>query len=108
MMVAGLGLMVSLPPKFDPNLLKLQADKLPSVREVRKLPTWYAVVTSTDLGKLRAARAALMGRNADATGDDLMLADVPADPESTIRRTDERTESLLSASDRQAWLAKRR
>jgi hypothetical protein len=80
--VAGLGLMVSLPPKFDPNLLKLQADRLPSVREVRKLPTWYAVVMAGDLGKLAEMRAAIMKGAV------------------TIDRTD----SVLEALDKQEWL----
>jgi uncharacterized protein len=100
LVVAAGGLWVSLPPEFDGNLLRLQADGLPSVKAVRKLSSFYAVVTSGDRGKLRAARAELLGRKAEVTGDALMLSDMPADKGSTIDHTD----SLLSALDRQAWL----
>ncbi len=83
--VAAGGLALSLPPKFDPNLLKLQADGLESVREVRKLQSWNAVILSDDLVKLRAAREALTE---------------PADSASTI----DHTESILDAMDKQQWL----
>ena len=85
--VAAVGLWVALPPRFDPDLLKLQAQGLASVQLVHKLPTWYAAVMTTDLEKLRAARAALT----PAAGD-----------ESTIRNTD----SVLDAMEKQAWLVK--
>ncbi len=80
------GLWVSLPPQFDANLLKLQADGLPSVREVRKLPSWYAVVISQDLDQLRRAREAFAPR----PGDDEKI---------------DRTESVLDAMEKQTWLA---
>ena len=67
MVVAVVGLFKSLPPQFDPNLLKLQADGLPSVREVRKLPTWYAAVTADGLDKLRELRTTFLGGTAAGT-----------------------------------------
>jgi predicted RND superfamily exporter protein len=82
--VAAAGLWVALPPQFDANLLRLQADHLPSVKAVRKLPTWYAVVLSDDLDKLRKAREALQ-----------------PGPDSTVGKT----ESVLEAMDKQGWLA---
>jgi predicted RND superfamily exporter protein len=85
--LAAGGLFVALPPKFDPDLIKLQAQGLDSVKLVHKLPTWYAAVMSEDLGKLRTAREAL-------------LADGGAG--SLIRNTD----SVLEAMDKQAWLVK--
>ncbi|HLL87921.1 MAG TPA: MMPL family transporter, partial [Tepidisphaeraceae bacterium] len=68
--------------RFDPGLLELQAQNLESVQLVRKLSTWSAVVLSTDLDTLRAARAAL------AEAD-------------TVAGTD----SILNAHDNAAWLA---
>jgi predicted RND superfamily exporter protein len=64
--VAAGGLWLSLPAEFDGNLLRLQAEGLPSVQAVRRLQTWSAVVMSKDLGALRQVRAALLGRKADA------------------------------------------
>lgn len=100
LLVAIVGLAVSLPPRFDANLLDLQADQLPSVKEVRKLPTWYAVVTAEDLGKLRELRARVLGRNVQPPVDGLPLAGLPPDKASTI----DHTESLLDALDKQEWL----
>ncbi len=85
-----LGLLVAAIPLmdrggFDPNLLTLQAPNLESVKLVRKLQTWSAVVMSKDLPTLRRARVALAG--AGAVGS---------------------TDSLLDAEDRAAWLAEHR
>ena len=44
---------------FNPSLLDLQATNLESVKLVRHLQTWNAVVLSKDLDALRAAREAL-------------------------------------------------
>ena len=79
------GLWIALPPEFDPDLIKLQAQGIESVKLVHKLPTWYAAVITDDLDKLRAARAAL----------------APA-PNSMILRTD----SILEAMDKQRWMDK--
>jgi len=79
------GLILSLPPQFDPNLLKLQASGLPSVRYVRKIGTWNAVLISDDLNQLRSARDAYTN---------------PPDP------LIDRTESILDAIDKQDYLAK--
>ncbi len=84
----GGGLWVALPPKFDPDLIKLQAQGLDSVKLVHKLPTWYAAVMSDDLEKLRGARTALTPRADEAAG-------------TTIRNTD----SILDAQEKQEWLA---
>ncbi|MGN6367877.1 MAG: MMPL family transporter [Phycisphaerae bacterium] len=83
-LVALGGLWLALPPQFDPDLIKLQAQGLQSVQLVHKLPTWYAAVMTDDLEKLRAARAALS-----------------PSPNSTILRTD----SILEAIDKQRWMA---
>ncbi|HEX8914236.1 MAG TPA: MMPL family transporter, partial [Humisphaera sp.] len=69
--------------RFDPGLLNLQAPDLESVRTVRKLQTWSAVVLSKDLGVLRRARAA-----------------VEASPEVAS------TESALTAFDNAEWLGR--
>lgn len=66
---------------FNPNLLELQAPKLPSVKLVRKLQTWSAVVLSKDLGQLRQVRQAL-------------------DRAPTVAST----ESILTAYDNAQWL----
>jgi predicted RND superfamily exporter protein len=79
------GLWVSLPPSFDPNLLRLQSEELPSVREVRKINTWSSAVMSQDLDKLRRIRE----------------AETPAPGEPSAI---ERTESILDAVEKQQWL----
>jgi hopanoid biosynthesis associated RND transporter like protein HpnN len=56
----AIGIPFALRPKFNPNLLQLQATKLDSVKLVRHLQTWSAVVLSKDLGALREARAAVL------------------------------------------------
>jgi uncharacterized protein len=86
--VAAGGLWVALPPRFDPDLIKLQAQGLDSVQLVHKLPTWYAAVMTEDLEKLRAARAALTPGGNDAW--------------TAVRNTD----SILDAMEKQAWLVK--
>jgi hypothetical protein len=53
------GIPFALKTRFNPNLLDLQAPNLPSVKLIRKLQTWSAVVLSKDLSKLREARAAV-------------------------------------------------
>ena len=45
---------------FDPSLLNLQAQNLESVKLVRKLDTWSAVVLSNDLNMLRKVRSAVI------------------------------------------------
>jgi predicted RND superfamily exporter protein len=71
--------------RFDPGLLTLQAPNLESVKLVRHLQTWSAVVLSRDLDALRRARAAVEG----APG---------------VQRTD----SILTAYDNAAWLTEHR
>jgi uncharacterized protein len=66
---------------FNPNLLDMQAQNLPSVQLVRKLQTWYAVVISRDLSMLRRVRDA-----------------VRASP------TVDNTDSILEAQDNYGWL----
>lgn len=73
----------SLRAEFDPGLLDLQAPNLESVKLIRKLQTWSAVVMSPDLDELRRARAALAGSPT--------VAD---------------TESLLGAFDNADWLGR--
>jgi predicted RND superfamily exporter protein len=57
--IAGIRLMQR--NEFNPNLLDLQAPELESVKLVRKLQTWQAVVLSPDLELLRQVRSALDG-----------------------------------------------
>ncbi len=66
---------------FDPSLLNMQAQNLESVKLVRKLQTWFAVVLSKDLEELRKARSVIQ-------------------PLSTVTGT----ESILTAYDNYAWL----
>ncbi len=75
------GIPYALKTSFNPNLLDLQVQNLESVKLVRKLQTWSAVVLSKDLATLRAAQEAL--QNAP-----------------TIRNT----ESVIDAQDNYAWL----
>ena len=67
--------------RFDPGLLNMQAPKLESVKLVRKLQTWSAVVLSHDVDALRRVREAVV--------DSPKVA---------------RTESILTAYDNLAWL----
>ncbi|HEX3359249.1 MAG TPA: MMPL family transporter, partial [Tepidisphaeraceae bacterium] len=67
--------------QFDPGLLTMQAPNLESVRMVKRLQTWSAVVLSKDLQTLRAVRDA--------------MKDAP---------TVESTESILTAYDNLQWL----
>jgi predicted RND superfamily exporter protein len=60
--------------EFDPGLLDLQAPNLKSVKLIRKLQTWSAVVMSRDLFQLRQAREALKGSPAVADTDSLLGA----------------------------------
>ena len=45
--------------RFDPNLLDLQARGLTSVKLVKEMPTWYAVVLSKSLAQLAPIQATL-------------------------------------------------
>jgi predicted RND superfamily exporter protein len=74
--IAAMGAMspFMLRAEFDPGLLNLQAQNLPSVRLVRKLQTWFAVALSKDLGTLRAARAAVQDAPTVANTDSILLA----------------------------------
>jgi predicted RND superfamily exporter protein len=53
------GVPFALRTHFNPNLLDLQAPNLPSVKLIKKLQTWSAVVLSKDLSKLREVRKAV-------------------------------------------------
>jgi predicted RND superfamily exporter protein len=66
---------------FNPNLIDLQAQNLESVKLVRKLPTWSAVVISKDDAMLRRVRDALRSSPEVAS-----------------------TDSLIEAQDNYAWL----
>jgi predicted RND superfamily exporter protein len=81
LVLLAIGVRFALRAQFNPNLLDLQAPKLPSVQLVRKLQTWSAVVLSRDLGQLRQAREALAGSPVISS-----------------------TESILTAYDNLAWL----
>jgi uncharacterized protein len=59
---------------FDPSLLNLQAQNLESVKLVRKLQTWSAVVLSKDLDKLRQVRGAVENLQTVASTESLLLA----------------------------------
>jgi hypothetical protein len=65
--------------EFDPGLLDLQAPNLESVKLIRKLQTWSAVVMSKDPGQLRQARDALKDLPTVADTDSLLDADDNAD-----------------------------
>ncbi|HEX2972949.1 MAG TPA: MMPL family transporter, partial [Tepidisphaeraceae bacterium] len=67
--------------RFNPNLLELQAPNLESVKLVKKLQTWSAVVQSNDLDMLRRVRQSLANASTVAS-----------------------TESILDAYDNYAWL----
>jgi predicted RND superfamily exporter protein len=59
---------------FDPNLLKMQSQRLESVKLVRKLETWSAVVLSKDLDVLRRARVAVRHSPLVERTDSILLA----------------------------------
>jgi predicted RND superfamily exporter protein len=61
--------------EFNPNLIDLQAPDLPSVKLVKKIQTWSAVVLSKDLNVLREARKALAGADTVASTDSILNAD---------------------------------
>jgi predicted RND superfamily exporter protein len=84
--VAGLGAVWAGVPAFDPNLLKLQATGLESVRLVHKLPTWSAAAMTPDLAQLRRMNEAMSPKPGES---------------STILKTD----SVIDAIDKQAWMA---
>jgi predicted RND superfamily exporter protein len=77
----AIGVRYTLRAEFDPNLLNLQAPNLASVKLIRKVQTWSAVVLSSDLEMLRKVKDSL--RDARTIG---------------------RTESILDASDNYAFL----
>jgi uncharacterized protein len=68
---------------FDPGLINLQVPSLESVKLIRTLQTWYAVVLSKDIEQLRQVRAT--------------VADSPL-----VASTD----SILNARDNADWLRK--
>ncbi|HEY2585391.1 MAG TPA: MMPL family transporter [Tepidisphaeraceae bacterium] len=80
LVLAGIPFMMR--AEFNPNLLDLQSPGLPSVKLVRKLQTWEAVVLSKDLDTLRRVRDAVEGAPTVAG-----------------------TESILRAIDNREWLA---
>jgi hypothetical protein len=59
---------------FNPNLLDLQAPELPSVKLIRKLQTWQAVVLSPDLENLRRVQKALAGAATVAGTESILTA----------------------------------
>ena len=67
--------------EFNPNLLDLQAPDLPSVKLVKKIQTWSAVVLSDNLQLLRDVRKRVTGATSVAG-----------------------TDSILSAFDNEQWL----
>ena len=73
--------------RFDPNLLDLQARGLTSVKLVKEMPTWYAVVLSKSLSQLAPIQATLDKAASNA--------------ESPILSTS----SILSAAAKQKYLA---
>ena len=77
----GVGVPYMLKTHFDPGLINMQSQNLPSVQLVRKLQTWSAVVLSKDLPTLRRARDAM--EKVETVGT---------------------TESILSAYDNLDWL----
>ena len=60
--------------EFNPNLLDLQAPNLPSVKLVRKLQTWEAVVLSPDLQMLRKVKDAVEASPQVAGSDSILRA----------------------------------
>jgi hypothetical protein len=60
--------------QFNPNLIDLQAPNLESVKLVKKIQTWSAVVLSKDLNVLRQARVSLAGASTVAGTDSLLNA----------------------------------
>lgn len=73
--------------RFDPNLLDLQAPGLTSVKLVKQMPTWYAVVVSKSLAQLAPIQAALNKAALSSTSPVLS------------------TSSLLDAMPKQKYLA---
>ncbi len=69
-----IGFLIAPRAGFDPNLLDLQADNLESVKLVRKLQTWNAVVLSKDLAALRSARDAIQNRPTVASTESVLTA----------------------------------
>jgi uncharacterized protein len=59
---------------FNPNLLDLQAPELESVKLVRKLQTWQAVVLSPDLDLLRRVQKAVEGAPTVANTESILNA----------------------------------
>jgi uncharacterized protein len=68
---------------FDPGLIKLQVPTLPSVKLIRTLQTWVAVVLSSDTDELRKIR--------DTVASSPLVAS---------------TDGVIKAQDNAAWLAK--
>lgn len=72
LLLAGVHFMLK--AHFDPSLLNLQAQNLPSVKLVQKLQTWSAVVLSKDLEKLRQVRSAVENLSTVAGTDSILRA----------------------------------
>ena len=72
LLLAGIPFMTR--AEFNPNLLDLQAPQLESVKLVRKLQTWEAVVLSPDLEMLRKVRAAVQQAPTVAGTDSILRA----------------------------------
>jgi hypothetical protein len=72
LLLAGVHFMLK--AHFDPSLLNMQAQNLPSVKLVRKLQTWSAVVLSKDLHKLRQVRSAVENLSTIADTDSMLQA----------------------------------
>lgn len=85
LVLAGIPFMMK--AEFNPNLLDLQSPSLPSVKLVRKLQTWEAVVLSSDLNMLRRVKNAVEG------------APTIAGTDSILRAVDNRTWLVQHASD---------
>ena len=78
-------------PRFDPGLLKMQAQNLQSVKLVRKLQTWSAaVLTTTDLDPAKQVDQLRQVRKA--------VGNLPSV---------ENTDSILTAYDNYEWLHKK-
>ncbi len=64
---------------FDPGLIKLQVPNLESVKLIRTLQTWVAVVLSKDVEQLRQVRAAVADSPLVASTDSILTAQDNAD-----------------------------
>jgi predicted RND superfamily exporter protein len=60
---------------FDPGLINLQVPSLESVKLIRTLQTWVAVVLSKDVNQLRDVRSAVQGLPVVASTDSILNAE---------------------------------